>query len=112
MATKSYLAIRLRDARKFAKLNVDEAGAIIGRSGKSVSAWEAGISEPSPKLLITICKAYDVPISFFFPPDVSGEAEIKSAEERLLETFDTCSPTGKQRVIEYAEMIAREFPGH
>ena len=109
--TKTYLSERLREARKTAKLDVNAAGSLVGRSGKAVAAWEAGINEPSPELLIAICKAYDVPISFFFPPDVSGETEMQSQEERLLEMFSACSPTGKQRVLEYSEMIAREFPG-
>lgn len=69
------IADGIRRLRKKAGLTVDQVGESIGRSGKTVSAWETGRSAPSASLLEDLCRFFDVPISFFFSDEVTSASE-------------------------------------
>lgn len=104
MVAKTYLAERLRDARKRADIDVNSAGEMLGRSGKTISAWEAGTNEPSPEMMIDICKCYNVPISFFFPPEVQNGNALTAEERELLEAFRNMAPRFRELLLENARV--------
>ena len=113
MAAKTYLSVRLREARKNAGLTVKEVGKSVGRSGKTVEAWEAGTTEPSAELLIDLCKLYDVSISFFFPPTVQPTVEYAimdmSNETELLDIYHSVSKDGQRALMAAARAMANEY---
>ena len=74
MTTHEYLAIKLREYRNAKDLNVDKVGAAIGKSGKTISAWEVGRGQPDADMLVELCKLYGVRISDFFNPEVSDDS--------------------------------------
>ena len=108
MPNRPYLAAKLREARKAASIDADEAGRMVGRSGKTVFAWEAGISEPSPEMLIAVCRAYGVPISFFFPPDVVC-AGLPSDERELIGIYRSVTPAGQRAIMSSARGAMAEY---
>ena len=54
------LADRLRRFREDAGLTIYEVGNRIGKSGKTVSAWECGRGQPDADMLITLCQLYGI----------------------------------------------------
>ena len=54
------LADRLRSFRERAGMTIYEVGDKIGRSGKTVSAWECGRGQPDADMLIALCRLYGV----------------------------------------------------
>lgn len=54
------LAARLKYYRKAAGLTAAEVGAKIGKSEKTVSAWECGRGQPDADMLLSICKIYGI----------------------------------------------------
>ena len=115
MTSRTHLAESLRRARKGAGISMKDAGAAVGRSLKTVSAWESGQNEPSPEMLMALCRVYGVPISFFFPPELSGfeYAVVRlpdKLEDELIENYRASSPKGRAQIIEYAAMVAERHP--
>jgi len=109
MNNEKYIATKLRELRKNAGLDVDTVGEGVGRSGKTVSAWETGRNVPSAEMLISICRFFGVSISYFDPSDVgddaSAQSELSPATRELL---DICSKLNEQQ-IEILVMNARQF---
>ena len=74
------IASGLRRARKAAGLSVNEVGASIGKSGKTISAWEVGRGQPDGDELINLCRILGVPLSDFYGVDAvipSADAEYR-----------------------------------
>jgi repressor LexA len=66
MNVRDQMACKLREFRKASGLSVDEVGSKIGKSGKTISAWEVGHGQPGADLLIQLCGVYGVHISDFY----------------------------------------------
>lgn len=60
------IAAGLKKARKSAGMSVDDVGASIGKSGKTISAWEVGRGQPDGDELITLCKVLGVTLADFY----------------------------------------------
>lgn len=95
MTTREYMAMKLREYRNVRGLNVDDVGAAIGKSGKTISAWEVGRGQPDADKLVELCKLYGVRISDFFNPEVSNESTLSSDECELLADYRAMNNQGK-----------------
>lgn len=95
MGNNSYLSARLKEARKLAHMSAPEAGVAVGRSDKTIYAWENGQSEPSAEQLVVLCTTYGVDISFFYPPEVMGDDNLTNAERTIIERYRKLSEDDK-----------------
>lgn len=77
---RAHIASTLKRLRKNAGMNVDEVGAKLGKSGKTISAWEVGRGQPDGDELIALCRLFDAHISEFF-----GEAIPVSEEDEFVD---------------------------
>lgn len=73
MSVRDNIAKGLKAARKNANMSVDEVGSAIGKSGKTISAWEVGRGQPDGDELITLCKLFDVHLKDFFGSEYRHE---------------------------------------
>lgn len=100
MKELSYFAIRLKKARKQANMSAAEAGALINRSDSTIYAYESDNAEPNAEQLLTLCRAYGVEISYFYPPEYSTPWRGLSDDERkLLEGYRKMTEEGKSIVL-------------
>lgn len=72
------IAAGLKRSRKAAGLSVDQVGAHIGKSGKTISAWEVGRGQPDGDELIALCRLLNVTLKDFYGveailPDMSDQ---------------------------------------
>lgn len=58
--SREHIAQVLKKLRLKSGLTADEVGAMIGRSGKTVNAWENNRGQPDAEILIELCDIYDV----------------------------------------------------
>ena len=95
------IATAIRRLRKSAGMSVDDVGAAVGRTGKAVSAWEAGYSQPSAEMLIDLCRLFGVDISYFYPPEVAAcSSDALTADEReLLDIYRGLDPNGRETAL-------------
>lgn len=63
------IADGLKRSRKAAGMTVDQVGEHIGKSGKTISAWEVGRGQPNGDELITLCKLLGVTLKDFYGAD-------------------------------------------
>ena len=94
------LAAKLKEYRERAGLTIQEAGDAIGKSSKTVSAWEHGRGQPDADMLFILCKLYKIEsISVFFGMD-EGSALLSKEEETLLYLFRLLNASGQTLAIE------------
>ena len=63
------IADGLKKSRKAAGLTVDQVGEHVGKSGKTISAWEVGRGQPNGDELIALCKLLGVTLRDFYGAD-------------------------------------------
>lgn len=66
MTVREVLAHNLKVFRKRCGYSVDQVGAAVGKSGKTISAWETGRGQPDADKLIELCMLFDVSVSDFY----------------------------------------------
>ena len=86
------IADNIKKFRLEKDLSVEDIGNAIGKSGKTVSAWEVGRGQPDADTMIRLCRLFDVDIADFYGE--SGDlAPISNDERDLVDTYrDLTSP--------------------
>jgi transcriptional regulator with XRE-family HTH domain len=114
MTVRTNIASGLKKARKNAGMNVDEVGAVLGKSGKTISAWEVGRGQPDGDELIILCKLLNVHLKDFYGnefEDYVAEEEstmiLNDEERELIEALRMADDDGKRTILNVARAIAR-----
>ena len=58
--SREFIAKKLKELRQKSGLTADEVGKRIGKSGKTVNAWENNRGQPDAEILIALCDIYEV----------------------------------------------------
>lgn len=84
----------------------------LGVAVSTVQNWESDRTEMTGYSLLMVADYLGVPASAVFSSeDVEYYyVKLRSDEDELLDLFASCSESGKKRILEYAEMISREYP--
>lgn len=104
---REQIAQNIKRFRLDNRMNVDEVGAAIGKSGKTVSAWEVGRGQPDADTMIQLCRLFSVDISDFYGIK-SGEQPAK-AETRLVDLYRSMNPDGQRVLLAIAETLAELY---
>ncbi|MDO5446102.1 MAG: helix-turn-helix transcriptional regulator [Eubacteriales bacterium] len=81
---KEQLPSLMREFRKRANLTTYEVGELVGKSGKTVSAWECGRAQPDADMLLKLCRIYHVNIGDFYGEEPEAESFTLTDEEKQL----------------------------
>ena len=107
--SRDYIARALKRLRENTGLTADEVGVIIGRSGKTVNAWENGRGQPDAEMLIKLCSVYHVDnilIEFDEENTIKKATEpLSKNESELLSSFRALNAVGQGLVSNYAESL-------
>jgi len=95
MTTREYMAKKLHEFRIAKGYSVDEVGSVIGKSGKTISAWEVGRGQPDADKLVELCGLYGVRIADFYSGDVSQGATLDVDESGALDLFKALNEEGR-----------------
>lgn len=100
---RQQLAERLKQFRESNGLTIYEVGEKVGKSGKTVSAWERGRGQPDADMLLKLCEVYNVgSISEFYGVDNSLNMACSEAETELLTLFRSFNDEGQDKLLTYA----------
>lgn len=103
MDMRTLLADNLRFYRLKSGLNVEEVGRAVGRSNKTVSAWEVGRGQPDADMLLKLCSLYGIKsISEFFGEEAPCE-NLTTLERRLLVAFRGIAPSDQPAIVRLVE---------
>ena len=87
--SREYNAQALKRLRENSGLTADQVGAMVGKSGKTVNAWENNRGQPDAEILIKLCDIYNVgDILSEFREDNSGcSISLSEHEKRLISAY-------------------------
>lgn len=105
MTAREYMAKKLQYLRKRSGLTVNEVGEALGKSGKTISAWEVCRGQPDADMLVKLCQLFDARISDFFVPEVSSENTLDESETSLVEKYRDADADGKAAIIAVAKAV-------
>ena len=91
------LARKLKHYRQRAGMTIYEVGDAIGRSGKTVSAWETGHGQPDAEMFMKLYHLYGVDsMSEFFG---ITDKPMPVNETELLESFRMLNDEGQRLIL-------------
>lgn len=97
------MATVLKHYRLRANMTVYEVGEKVGKSGKTVDAWEHGRGQPDADMLLKLCSIYGVPsVGAFFGED---KMPVTDNETHLLNMFRSLNREGQKAVLDHATAL-------
>lgn len=104
----------LKELRKRAGKTQAQMAEDLGVAVSTVQNWESDRTEMTGYSLVMVADYLNVPVNAVFskdaPPVEYFYIKADTAEDDLLRTFQQTSEEGQGRILEYAKMIAREYP--
>lgn len=86
--SRQRIAQKLKELRQKSGLTADEVGAKIGKSGKTVNAWENNRGQPDAEILIELCDIYNVDdILKEFRDCKSENISLSSHEKQVITSY-------------------------
>ena len=102
------LAIKLKEYRERSGLSAKEVGNAVGKSEKTINAWEHGRGQPDADMLFVLCNLYKIEnINVFYGLDDVDHAEAED-EAELLKLYRGLNVEGKALVMN----MIRTFAGN
>lgn len=99
------LAAKLKEYRQKANLTIYEVGDKIGKSGKTISAWEAGRGQPDAEMFVKLYHLYNmVSMSEFYG---ITDKESPADEIELLKAYRKLNDAGKATVLTTAKALVK-----
>lgn len=99
---REQLAARLKFFREKVGMTIYEVGEKIGKSGKTVSAWENGRGQPDADMLLTLCDIYKIEsIAALYGEADSALSQLSSDELYIIKVFLTFNAEGQEKVLSY-----------
>lgn len=97
--SREYIAKSLKRLREQSGLTADEVGAMVGKSGKTVNAWENNRGQPDAEMLMRLCDIYKVSnILAEFNPSLPHNDIVLSEHEKTLITSYRSNPAMQSAV--------------
>lgn len=102
------LGERLKRARARAKMNQQQVMDITGITTKTLSHYETDFSRPTPDVLATLTKLYDVSADYMmgFSSEMGHTTkDNQTSKSDVHETLDCLSDDSRKKAEEYLEML-------
>jgi len=103
------LATKLKEFRTRAGLTINDVGDKIGKSGKTVSAWECGRGQPDADMLLVLCELYGVSSIAEFYGESQPALSLSADEMQLLAAYRALNQQGKEYILQTIAMAATVY---
>lgn len=106
--SREHIANVLKRLRKAKGYTADQVGELIGKSGKTVNAWENNHGQPDAEMLMMLCDIYevkDILNEFRETPNTKTPPPLTAEENRLLNAFSKLNQNGKQEAVNRVEEL-------
>lgn len=103
------LPSRLREFRKAANLTTAEVGKKIGKSDRTISAWENGRGQPDADLLLKLCEIYGIKSLSELVGEDSPFPVLSPDELRLLSLYREMNKQGRDYLLQTADMVSQIY---
>ncbi len=100
---------RIQELRREQNLTLDALSEQIGVSQETIRAYEAGIQDPPPEILIKLAQKLNASIDYIFCQSASRQADSPSRftneELRLLDMFRQFDPSQRSLILDYLKSL-------
>lgn len=104
-SARSILAAKLKEYRQRAGLTIYEVGEKVGKSGKTVSAWETAHGQPDAEMFVKLYYLYGMDsMSEFY--GITDE-ESPQDEVELLTAYRSLNQTGREMILANAKALVK-----
>ena len=103
------LATKLKEFRTRAGLTINDVGDKIGKSGKTVSAWDCGRGQPDADMLLVLCELYGVSSIAEFYGETQPALSLSPDEMQLLAAYRVLNQQGKEYILQTLDMAAKVY---
>lgn len=101
--SREFIAQKLKELRLKSGLTADEVGLRIGKSGKTVNAWEHNRGQPDAEVLIALCDIYEVDDILYEFREIKNSLQISDTKkEELIANYNQLNDQGKNKLLEYS----------
>lgn len=107
--SREFIAKTLKRLREKSGLTADQVGEMVGKSGKTVNAWENNRGQPDAETLMELCDIYgvsDILLEFRENAKTAPTEQVSESDfqkQRLLHNYDSLNQTGKDKLVEYSD---------
>lgn len=101
MNLKEHISRTLKESREAAGFTVYQVGDLLGKSGKTISAWKNGRGEPDADTLLKLCGIYGIKdIRIFYPPmNEDAPLLLSNTESELLNLYRAVPPAIQEHTL-------------
>ncbi len=104
-SARTILAAKLKEYRTRAGMTIFEVGEKIGKSGKTVSAWENGHGQPDAEMFMKLYYLYNMKsMSEFYG---ITDKDQTTEEKELLKAFHALNSVGRSMVLTNAKALVK-----
>ena len=100
---------RIQELRREQNLTQDALSEQIGVSQETIRAYEAGIQDPPPEILVKLAQKLNASIDYIFCQRASRKADSPSRftneELRLLDMFRQFDPSQRSLILDYLKSL-------
>lgn len=96
----------IKEIRRKYSLTQQQLGEIAGVSDKAVSTWESGTAEPRMGAVQRIANHFNIRMSDIVDDSPAFAPVLTDSERILLDYYRSLNDTGKDRLMEQAELLA------
>lgn len=96
----------LADIRKEAGLTQKDMAKLLNCSAANYQQWESGKRKPKYETVSRIANILNVPVAFLLQQDINEQRQTPN-HFRIDRLFDDLNATGQEKVIDYAEDMAK-----
>ena len=107
--SREYIASVLKRLREASGLTADQVGELVGKSGKTVNAWENNRGQPDAEILMLLCEIYgveDVLATFkegYKTKKAPAQGESDKQKQRLIHNYDKLNELGQEKLVDYSD---------
>lgn len=99
---------RLKERREALGLTRAQLAKLLEIQPSAIANYENGISHPKTEILYKLFTALDVDANYLYQDEISQTKEAAKQDqkrEQLLTVFNKLNDSGKDKVIDYAQMV-------
>lgn len=105
---RDQLAGRLKYFRERSGLTIYEAGERIGKSGKTISAWENRRGQPDADMLLALCDLYHIDSIAELYGESAPHTALSDPEKYLVEVYSALNDEGREELVNYASYLSTQ----
>ena len=105
--------LRIAEARQIHNWSQEQLAEAIGTTQQTIQRWETGAVDPKISKVEAISSALGVTMSFLLGLDSIeyDSSQPTTDERRLIDLYRSCSPKGREYLLQVAEVTASLFGG-